>query len=304
MQATIGDILERPASYAGQIVNIDGMLLVTAFDRAARQFEQVWLVSAMSPARRGIQAHPIKSDSTLWHGLSRLSVRHLPGFQSYRIHDAIRACVKVVQGSDEDDAPRLEILTAAIYREDYTLFVGENGVRLDQALPDNATIDLVSEIQLAKGRFFNRVCQVYGTLTIRTAPAAQFLSPGKIPYRSGRAHTAVSRLRPHQLDREWLDDIAYPQSNSRPEAEDALQHALRIDGKFPIGRRLSEFPGINQIVVKPAIIVGSLVDSGDDAYFASITDLHSVYVQNIRHSGSHKSFESVIKLKKFAEVEQ
>ena len=193
MQATIGDILERPASYAGQFVNIDGILLVTAFDRAARQFEQVWLVSATSPARRGIQAQPINSDSTLWHGLSRLSARHLPGFQNYRIHDAVRACVKVVQGSEEDDAPRLEILTAAIYREDYTLFVGENGVRLDQALPDNATIDLVSEIQLAKGRFFNRVCQVYGTLDHQDCAGGAIPVAGQDSLPIPAGHTLLSR---------------------------------------------------------------------------------------------------------------
>lgn len=292
MQASIEDILGRPERYVDQVVNIDGVLVVAAFNRAATRFEQVWIAEAKTANPLAIQGQSIHSDSTLWHGLSRLSPPQRTGYQNYRIHDPARAWVRII---DAGEAPRLEIITAAVYRGDFTLFIGENGVRLEQALSAKASVLGVSDIRRNQATYLNRLCHVYGTLTLRTSPAAQYLSPGKIPYL-----TAPAAKPPETIAAEWLDDIAYPQSNSAPEAAEDLQDALYLDPAYSIARRLASFPGINQTVVKPAIIVGSFVETAHESHFGAMTRLQSVYLQNIRHNDGRKSFESVIKLKNFA----
>ena len=252
-----------------------------------------WIAQAKARNPRGIRGLPIHSDSTLWHGLSRLSPRHVPGYQQFRVHDAVRACVRIVKG---DDAPKLELLTAAVFRQAFTLFVGEDGIRLEQALGSDATLLSVDAIEADLARHMNRVCQVYGTLTVKTAPPAQYLAPGKIAY-----ITAAGRVKPPtQVDARWLADINYPQSDSRPEADASLANSLHIDPNFRIAQRLRHLPGINQTSVKPAIVAGKLVPSGNPRHFAGMTDIRSVYVQNIRHDDDgEKAFESVLKLKNF-----
>lgn len=292
MQASIEDILGRPERYVDQVVNIDGVLVVAAFNRAAIRFEQVWIAEAKTSNPLAIQGQPIPSDSTLWHGLSRLPAPHRTGYQYYRVHDPVRAWVRII---DAQEAPRLHIITAAVYRGDFTLFIGESGVRLEQALSTKATLLSVAEIRRNRANYLNRLCHVYGTLTLRAAPAAQYLSPGKIPYL-----TAPAAKPPATIPAAWLDDIAYPQSNSAPEAEEDLQDALHLDPAYGIARRLASFPGINQTVVKPAIVVGNFVETARDTHFGAMTRLSSVYLQNIRHNHGQKSFESVIKLKNFA----
>lgn len=292
MQAKFEDILGHPKRYVDQVVNVEGILLVTTFNRVANQFENVWIVQANKPEPQAIQAQPLRSDSTLWHGLSRISAPHRTGYQNYRIHDPARAWVKVV-GAEE--TPRLEIVTAALYREDFTLFIGESGVRLDQALHEHARVVSVADIRKNKALHLNRLCHVYGTMTLRTAPAAGYLAPGKIPY-----ITDPAAKPPEFFRAEWLDDIAYPQSNSAPEAEEGLQDALHLDPGYGIAGRLAIFPGINQTVVKPAIVVGTFVETAHESHFGALTRLRSVYLQNIRHDDGRKSFESVIKLKNFA----
>ena len=292
MQASIEDILRRPERYVDQVVNIDGILLVAAFNRAANQFEQVWIAQANKPDPQAIQGQPMRSDSTLWHGLSRMSAPHRSGYQNYRVHDPVRAWVKVVAA---EEAPRLEIITAAVYRENFTLFIGESGVRLEQALSEKATVVSVADTRKDKAKYLNRLCHVYGTVTLRTAPAAQYLSPGKIPY-----ITASAAKPPETIEAEWLEDIAYPQSNSAPEAAEGLQNALYLDPGYSITRRLASFPGINQTVVKPAIVVGTFVETAHESHFGAVTRLRTVYLQNIRLNDGSKSFESVIKLKNFA----
>lgn len=292
MQASIKDILGRPERYVDQVVNIDGVLVVAAFNRAATRFEQVWIAEANTSNPLAIQGQSLHSDSTLWHGLSRLSPPHRDGYQNYRVHDPAQAWVRIIDG---EEAPQLEIITAAVYRGDYTLFIGESGVRLEQALSAKATVLSVSDIRRNQAEHLNRLCHVYGTLTLRSAPAAQYLSPGKIPYLTARAPKP-----PKTIPADWLDDIAYPQSNSAPEAEEDLQDALYLDPAYGIARRLASFPGINQTVVKPAIVFGSFVETAHESHFGAMTRLRSVYLQNIRHNDGRKSFESVIKLKNFA----
>ena len=292
MQASIEAILRRPERYVGQVVHIDGVLVLAAFNRASTQFEQVWFAQAKTAKPLAIQGQPIHGESTLWHGLSRLSAPYRRGNQNYRVQDPARAWVRILAAQG---APRLEIITAAVYREDFTLFIGESGVRLEQALSEKTNIVSVADIRRDPAKYLNRLCHVYGTLTLRTAPAAQFLSPGKIPYL-----TAPAAKAPVTMPDEWLDDIAYPQSNSAPEAAEDLQDALHLDPDYGIARRLATFPGINQTVVKPAIVVGSFAQTGHEAHFGALTQLRSVYLQNIRHRAGRKSLESVIKLKNFA----
>ena len=184
MQASIADILENRERYTGQVVNVDGILLITDYSRASAHFEQVWLVKKHRPRDRAIRARPIRSNSTLWHGLSRLNPRHMAGYQTYRVHDAVRACVRVLRPSARasESEPAIDILTAAIYRDQFTLYVGDQGVRLDQALPAGAMIIAVPDIQANIARYLGRRCLIYGTLVVRSSPAAQFLLPGRIPY--------------------------------------------------------------------------------------------------------------------------
>ena len=288
----IADILARPDAFIDTVVNVDGALLVAGYDRARRQFQQVWLADSSGRETCGMRALPIHSDSTLWHGLSRLSARHLPGYQQYRVHDAVRAWVRVVE---VDGEPRLEVLTAAVFREAFTLFVGDEGVRLEQALADRNGLLSVADIARHQARYLNRACQVYGTLTLKTAPAVQYLAQGKLAYITDTAKAAP----PTRLEADWLDDIAYPQSDSRPEADASLAATLHIDPNYGIMRQLRGFPGINQTSVKPAIVAGKLVSSGNPRHFAGLTDICSVYLQNIRHDGDERRFESVIKLKNF-----
>lgn len=298
MQASIADILENPYGFADRIVNIDGILLIADYDRGSAQFDQVWLVKQDAPRNRAIRAQPIRSASTLWHGLSRLNPRHLPGHHVYRIHDAVRACVRVLGESLDQAAPVVEVLTAAVYRQEFTLYVGEQGVRLDQALPARTPIRSLPEIRANIARFLGRRCHIYGTLIIRSAPPAQFLMPGRIPYADDFRST-VARLGRGEVDGEWLADIEYPQNGEAASQPDALPESIHIDQDYPIKERLSVLPGINQTVVKPAVVSGALGARDHNEHFATLTDVESVYLQNVNYGELGKSLESVIKLKNF-----
>lgn len=299
MQTSITDILENKKAFAGQIVNLDGILFLAEYSRANAQFEEVWLVKKQQPHDRAIRACPIGSDSTLWHGLSRLNPRHLPGYQSFRIHDAVRAAVRVVETANGDAEPLVEILTAAVYRHEFTLYVGEKGVRLDQALPARTLIATVPDAQSNIARYLGRRCHIYGTLVVRSAPPAQFLMPGRIPY-SGDFHQLLERISEGDVDSEWLADIEYPQSDSAEPPVDALPESIHIDLDYAIKEQLSVLPGINQTIVKPAIVVGALGARDHEHHFATLSDIEHVYLQNICYEEAGKSLESVIKLKNFA----
>ncbi len=292
MQASIEDILRNPERYVDQVVNIEGVLVLAAFNRASAQFEQVWMAQANNANPLAIQGQPIHGESTLWHGLSRLSPPQRIGNPNYRVKDPARAWVRILAA---EKAPVLALITAAVYRGDFTLFVGESGVRLEQALSADAKIVSVSDLQKHPAKYQNELCHVYGTLTLRAAPAAQYLSPGKIPYITNPAAKA-----PAALAAEWLDDITYPQSDSSPAAAADLKSALYLDPAYNIARRLAAFPGINQALVKPAIVIGNFVTKAREPHFGAMTKLRGVYLQNIRHGDGRKSFESVIKLKNFA----
>ena len=298
MQASIAEILENPERYADRIVNIDGILLITDYDRSSAQFAQVWLVKQESPQNRAIRAAPISSASTLWHGLSRLNPRHLPGYQTYRVHDAVRACVRVVSDGGAAAEPTVKVLTAAIYRHEFTLFVGEQGVRLDQAMPAATPIRALPDIRSHIARYLGRRVHVYGTLIIRSAPPAQYLLPGRIPYSSDFLST-VNRLGTGDVDVDWLSDIEYPQDENGSDEANALPQSLHIDQEYPIQHQLSVLPGINQTIVKPAIVAGSLSARDQEQHFATLTDIESVYLQNVYYGELGKSLESVIKLKNF-----
>ena len=298
MQASIAEILDNPAEYVDRIVSVDGILLITDYDRDTARFQQVWLVQRGEPRNRALRAQSISSDSTLWHGLSRLNPRHMPGFQTCRVHDAARACVRVLQAGDGGSEPTVEILTAAVYRQEFTLYVGEGGVRLDQALPPRASIRSLPEIQSRIARFLGRRCHVYGTLVIRSAPSAQFLLPGKIPYADDFGY-AVSRLGAGEIETTWLADIEYPQSESAPDAFDGLPESINIDAEYRIREQLAVLPGINQTIVKPAIVAGALAARDHDEHFATLTEIEDVYLQNICYTDAGKALESVIKLKNF-----
>ena len=199
----------------------------------------------------------ISSDSTLWHGLSRLNPRHIPGFLTYRVHDAVRAFVRVLPRPSSSSKPSIEILTAAVYRREFTLYVGKNGVRLDQAMPERTAIRALPEIQANIARFLGRRCHVYGTVVIRSSPPAQFLLPGNIPY-SDDFHGTVDRLGSGDMEADWLADIEYPQSEDEPVEYDILPESLQIDPEYAIRDQLSVLPGITQTIVKPAIVAGTL----------------------------------------------
>lgn len=301
MQASIADILDKRGRFAGQVVNIDGILLITDYDRESARFEQVWLVKKPSPRDSAIRARPIRSDSTLWHGLSRLNPRHMAGFLTYRVHDAVRACVRVLDPPRSESDPAIDILTAAIYRREFTLYVGEKGVRLDQALPTGTSIAAVPDIQANIARFLGRRCFVYGTLVVRTSPAAQFLLPGRIPY-TRDFRSSLERSSDDEVNDEWLADIEYPQSDSEPPDFDALPESIHIDQDYAIKEQLSVLPGINQTIVKPAIVVGRLGARDHDEHFATLSDIEDVYLQNVCFGEPGKSLESVIKLKNFEVV--
>ncbi len=298
MQASIANILENKQVFAGQIVNLDGILFITDYNRGSAQFEEVWLVKKQPPHDRAIRAKPISSASTLWHGLSRLNPRHLPGYQAYRIHDAIRACARVLDATDPNRDPLIEILTAAVYRQDFTLYIGEKGVRLDQALPARTLIVSLPDIPSNIARYLGRRWHIYGTLVVRSAPAAQYLLPGRIPY-SGDFHRLLERISEDDIDSDWLADIEYPQSDSAEPPVDALPESIHIDLDYAIKEKLSVLPGINQTIVKPAIVAGALAARDQEEHFATLTDIEHAYLQNICHAEPGKSLESVIKLKNF-----
>ena len=298
MQASIADILDNGERYVDAVVNVDGILLITDYDRADSRFQQVWLVKQDEVANRALRAKPIRSDSTLWHGLSRLNPRHLPGFQTYRVHDAARVCLRVLRRPQSAAEPSIEILTAAVYRKEFTLYVGEGGVRLDQALPARAAIRGLPQIRANIARFLGRRRYVYGTLVLRSSPAAQFLLPGNIPYSEDFRRTA-RRLGRGEFEPAWLADIEYPQSESEPIEFDGLPVSIHIDSDYSIRQQLAVLPGINQTSVKPAIVTGILSARDHEAHFATLTEIETVYLQNICYSEAGKSLESVIKLKNF-----
>ena len=197
--------------------------------------------------------------------------------------------------------PALDILTAAIYRNEFTLYVGENGVRLDQALPAGALIAAVPDVQAQVPRYLGRRCFVYGTLVVRSSPPAQFLLPGRIPY-AQNFRSSLERADADEIHEDWLADIEYPQSDSEPPAYDALPQSIHIDQDYAIREQLSVLPGINQTIVKPAIVAGRLGARDHDEHFATLSDIEDVYLQNVCFAKPGKSLESVIKLKNFEAV--
>ena len=299
MEATIAEILDNHSAFDDQVVNVDGVLLVAAFNRARSQFDQVWLVQANTPTPRGLQSPPISTESVLWYGLSRLSARHVPGYQSCRIHDAARAMVRVRAAESDAAPPTIEILTAAVYQQKFTLFVGEKGVRLEQALPGDVTVYSVMDIKARKSRYFKRERCVYGTLVLRGSPTAQYLLPGRIPWLTASGARANPARTRESEDAAWLADIDYPQSDSSSESLETLRDSIQIDPHYSVARQLAAFPGINQTLVRPAIILGRLVENHRSRHFAAMTAISQVYLQNVRFDGDAKSFESVIKLKQF-----
>ena len=96
-----------------------------------------------------------------------------------------------------------------------------------------------------------------------------------------------------------LADIEYPQNGEAASQPDALPESIHIDQDYPIKERLSVLPGINQTVVKPAVVSGALGARDHNEHFATLTDVESVYLQNVNYGELGKSLESVIKLKNF-----
>ena len=303
MEATIAEILDNPDHYDDQVVNVDGVLVVAAFDRAGGRFDEVWIVEANTPTPRGLQSDPVSVQSALWCGLSRLTARHVPGYQGCRIHDAVRAMARVRAPENDEAPPTIELLTAAVYRQAFTLFVGAKGVRLEQALPDDVAVHGVSDIKARKSRYFGRERFVYGTLVLGGSPAAQVLLPGRIPWISAtgsRMRMALAQGADDALNSaKWLADIAYPQSDSSSETIESLRDSILIDPHYAIAKQLEAFPGINQALVRPAVILGRLVENNRGRHFAAMTAISQVFLQNVRFEGDVKSFESVIKLKQF-----
>lgn len=294
MQATIADILQDADSFADRIVNVDGILLITGYERGASEFREVWLVQQDDGQNHALPAQPISSASPLWHGLSRLNPRHLPGYQSYRIHDAARARVRVdLRGG----SLRINILTAAIYRQAFTLYVGADGVRLDQCLPMRTEISALPAIQADIARYLGRHLHVYGTLVIRSAPAAQYLLPGKIPF----GKDALRHFSQLTAD-DWLEDIEYPQSDSGAPPADALPDSIYIDPAYALEEQLAHLPGITQTVVKPAIVAGRLGARDHELHFATLSEIEQVYLQNLTFGRGGKRLESVLKLKNFVPI--
>ena len=301
MQSSIAEILDLGGADGRRVVNVDGILFMADYDRASAQFAQVWLVERRQPQDRALRARSISSESTLWHGLSRLNARHLPGYHSCRVHDAVRACVRLLGRGESPDAPLVEILTAAVYRHEFTLYVGETGVRLDQALPARTVIVSLPDIQANIARYLGRRCHVYGTLVARSSPPAQYLLPGRIPY-SRDFHQLLSAASPADIADDWLADIEYPQIDSAEPDPQALPKSIHIDLDYAIRERLSILPGINQTIVKPAIVAGLLGARDHAEHFATLSDIEHVYLQNVSFGEPGKSLESVIKLKNFADA--
>ncbi len=298
MQATIADILDDAGAFTDQTINIDGILLITGYDRGAAEFRDVWLVQQAERQKYALQAQAISSVSTLWHGLSRLNPRHLPGYQSYRIHDAARARVRVAQ---IDGSPRIDILSAAIYRQAFTLYVGMDGVRLDQCLPSSTEISALPAIQANIGRYLGRQLHVYGTLVIRSAPPTQYLLPGKLPFAEGSSHLSEQLTDSAPAD-DWLADIEYPQGSSQAPDDDALPESLYIDPAYALEKQLAHLPGITQTVVKPAIVAATLGARDHQLHFATLTEVEEVYLQNLTYRRKGKILESVLKLKNFVPI--
>ena len=300
MQATIADILDDPSAYADLVVNVDGILLITGYERAIGEFGEVWLAQQESPRPLALRGQPISSASTLWHGLSRLNPRHLPGYQSYRVHDVARVRLRA---RALGEAPQVEVLSAAIYRQEFTLYVGAAGVRLDQCLPAGAGICALADIRANIARHLGRRWHVYGTLVIRSAPPAQYLLPGRMPY-ADDSRSLAEQLAAAEDEEGWLDDIEYPQSDSQAPPVDALPESIHIDQAYQLREQLATLPGITQTVVKPAIVTGMLGARDHDLHFATLTDIEQVYLQNITYAPSGKTLESVLKLKNFAPVSE
>ena len=91
-------------------------------------------------------------------------------------------------------------------------------------------------------------------------------------------------------------------ARSEPADFDHLPESLWIDPEYAIGEQLAVLPGINQTVVKPAIVAGILSARDHDEHFATLTEIESVYLQNICYTERGKALESVIKLKNFEAV--
>ena len=300
MQATIADIMDDPEAYADSVVNVDGILLITGYERSLGEFGEVWLLQQDAPRSQALRAQPISSASTLWHGLSRLNPRHLPGYQSYRVHDVARVRLRARR---QRAAPQVEILSAAIYRQEFTLYVGVDGVRLDQCLPDGAGIRALADIRANIGRHLGRRWHVYGTLVIRSSPPAQFLLPGRMPYAED-SQSLAEQLAAGDDAVNWLDDIEYPQSDSQAPPVDALPKSIHIDQGYRLREQLAALPGITQTVVKPAIVTGTLGARDHDLHFATLTDIEQVYLQNITYAPGGKALESVLKLKNLVPVHE
>jgi len=290
MLAKIADIRAGQAALAGQVLSIDGVLLIADYDRERGHFKQVWLLQAAAQGKSALRLAAISSYSRLWHGLSRLDARHVPGYPSSRVHDAVRACIRVLPTGAA--AAQAELLTAAVYRREFTLYVGEGGVSLSQALPSDASISTLRGLRAQLAQHVGKRRHVCGTLVLRSAPPAQYLRTGNLP--------PSGAPRRQDIPADWLADIEYPQSDSSSPDGTGAGESLLIEHTADIKARLERLPGINQTVVKPAVVVGTVAGQEVPAHFATLTDIERVYLQNVGFGAEGKTLESVLKLKDFA----
>ena len=300
MQASIADILDHPDSFADQIVNVDGILLITNYDRSVSRFQQVWLVKQDEPENRAIRAEAIQQRLHLVARAIALESRDTsPGFQTYRVHDAVRACVRVLprplsasrtRRRDLDRRRLSQGVHALCWRERRSLGSGNARTHNDPRPARDSSLY----------RAFSRPPLPYLRHAGHPLIAAGSISccPAISPYAADFRRT-VERLGSGDIEVEWLADIEYPQSESEPIEFDRLPETIRIDPEYAIRDQLSVLPGITQTIVKPAIVVGALAARDHDEHFATLTEIENVYLQNICYTDEGKVLESVIKLKNF-----
>lgn len=315
MRTTINEILRNPELFAGKIVNVDGILIVTEDDNEVEQITSIWLLMSRSPSYIAIQVIPIKTKSPLWKGLSTLTPRQVYPYRKHRIYDSIRTYGRVEYNRHQSQKPRFEILTSVIYRQGYSLFVGVEGVLLKDVISENSTsIQQVRDISFKLREYLGTQQHVSGTLVVSQSKNIKYFLPEDIGLVPKGTRTELG------YPDEFFENLWEKYKISKMEAiqtiallENVLEYGINLNVYLQIVHNLDDelqhsksiFVDNHKLIslceyhlqsytfsttyVKPAIIAGT-IGREQDKHFARITNIDSVYIQ-LEHA--------VLKLKNF-----
>lgn len=155
MIVEISNLTNTPDYYVDKIVKVDGIFVID------EETSRWWIQAGYSKSSPRIQIKPSPLNSKLSLSLEKLSQPPISqNYYGYRLYDQIRASVRLSLLSNGE--PILELLTTVIHRKHYNMFIGVDGVSLEDVIPENVKVIDVSKIQNQLGAYIDTSKYVRG----------------------------------------------------------------------------------------------------------------------------------------------